>query len=328
MANESSPDGKAGFGLGRLIEWLLHRRIIANMIWLATAAKDAPFPAKPDHENLFSKPVAWLLGRQVISAMKWILLSAAYQGRLDSRNWMKPNPYSFATHKGEEFWFDYLADSGDGQKAMYSIAYLCMTDLWVPGSIDNPPAVGSTVTLEQTDGDLHLPRGEFLFVGGDTAYHIADYPTLAYRFQLPFHWAANDLQINDLRLRRPLFGIPGNHDYYDEIEGFHRQFRKPITPEDLPTTEGIGLIPRLPQLRIPTFKRVQEASYVAIQLPYNWWLWGLDVEFADLDTRQREFFMNLPAASKLIVATSRPTTFMGRYMDADDGFAKVFQDLS
>jgi hypothetical protein len=34
-----------------------------------------------------------------------------------------------------------------------------------------------------------LPRGEFLFVGGDTAYHVADHTSLVNRVQAPMYWA-------------------------------------------------------------------------------------------------------------------------------------------
>jgi hypothetical protein len=77
-----------------------------------------------------------------------------------------------------------------------------------------------------------LPRGEFLMIGGDTAYHLSDYMTLATRIQQPFQWAFDDLKKNlGLKFdpsRRPLFGIPGNHDYYDQLDGFRRQFRHPF----------------------------------------------------------------------------------------------------
>src|SRR5204863_9893835 len=45
--------------------------------------------------------------------------------------------------------------------------------------------------LESKPGEdtILLPRGSFLFVGGDTAYHVADYSSIHERFQLPFRWA-------------------------------------------------------------------------------------------------------------------------------------------
>ncbi len=332
--NDQPSQARDKTGGARIFNWILNRRVVANIRWLVSADKDEPLPEKPKHQNLFSKPVAWLLGRQVLASVKWMLLYAAYQGRLDSRNWMRPRSYSFRRFKDEEFWFDYLADSGDGQRAMYSIAYLCLSDLWAEGSVDDPPPLNSPITFEKERQEtFRLPRGEFLFVGGDTAYHIADYPTLAYRFQLPFHWAATDLGPEQFAedKRRPIFGIPGNHDYYDQIEGFHRQFRRPVKAEDMPTEAAPNRKPRTPQLRIPGFKRVQDASYVAIKLPYDWWFWGLDVESGNMDTRQFEFLRKLnnrQPPRKMIVATPEPTTFMGRYMDRDSNLSRVFQDLN
>jgi hypothetical protein len=121
------------------------------------------------------------------------------------------------------------------------------------------------------EGGKLLPRGKFLFIGGDTSYHIADYPTLVRRVQSPFWWAYRDLNpgVLDKQLlddpRRPIFGIPGNHDYYDALDGFNRQFRRPCSEECQPNSEK-----DLPQLSIPSFKRIQQGSYVALKLPFNW----------------------------------------------------------
>jgi hypothetical protein len=289
------------------------------------------YPSKPKNEEGFSKPVAWLLGRQLIVAFKWMALYTAYWDKLDQRNWMQAAVHTFDDQaKKGEFWFDYIADTGDGQKAMYSIAYLCLSDLWVEGS----PHSGSEVSFsEAPDQKMLLPRGEFLFVGGDTGYHVADYATLAQRFQLPFRWAFDDLKkegkLADER-RRPMFGLPGNHDYYDQLDGFNRQFRRPCTPENVPTQDAPNRKGKRPQLTIPGFERCQEASYVALQLPFNWWFWGLDCVDGKLDTRQQEFFKtaiegNVP--DKLIVATPAPITVMGKYAREDSNLSKTFEDL-
>jgi hypothetical protein len=150
-----------------------------------------------------------------------------------------------------------------------------------------------------------LPRGAFLFVGGDTAYHVADFASLGLRFQKVFDWAFEDLTgpptdpparefwIEDKR--RPVFGIPGNHDYYDMINGFNRQFCRSITRE----TRFINLPGRNlpPQLRLWPFKRFQTASYVALRLPFDWWFWGVDSQLARVDLRQQEFFKRSYALS-------------------------------
>jgi len=95
--------------------------------------------------------------------------------------------------------------------------------------------------------------------------------TLVNRIQRPFNYAYEDLRTNKLISdddpRRPIFGIPGNHDYYDQIDGFRRQFRRPVRPEGpLPPKQSSG---HNAQLTIAGFKRVQEASYVALRLPFN-----------------------------------------------------------
>ena len=152
---------------------------------------------------------------------------------------------------------------------------------------------------------LKLPRGAFLFVGGDTAYHVSDFASLGLRFQKVFDWAFDDLRRHLTETqqkefwredkRRPVFGIPGNHDYYDMINGFNRQFCRPITRE----TRFINLQGRNlpPQLRLWPFKRFQTASYVALRLPFDWWLWGVDSQLARVDLRQQEFFKRSYAMS-------------------------------
>src|SRR5262245_26308832 len=94
----------------------------------------------------FDGPVAWLFGRQLLGNIRGILLYAAYGKKIDPREWMEArvfpcaDPARAAAHwnesrpsgaTDEEFWFDYIADSGDGMTATYSVAYMCASDLFV-----------------------------------------------------------------------------------------------------------------------------------------------------------------------------------------------------
>ena len=301
----------------------------------ASAQTDADGVLKKPKDNEFKKPVSWLLGPQLIASLKTTVLYVGFKNKLDPRDWMEARVYSLDTAERfntdcplDEYWFDYLADSGDGQKATYSIAYLCLSDLWVA----DPAAPGSEVKFESgavTGASRLLPRGEFLFIGGDTSYHMADYTTLAERFQAPFCWAFQDSGISAEAPRRPMLGLPANHDYYDLIDGFNRQLRKPTSDEG--QKDRLGL---MPQLSISGFKRVQEASYTAIQLPFGWWLWGLDNEVGRLDVRQQEFFRRTcdekcegKPPDKLIVATAEPTTVLGKRADPKGRLAQSFKDL-
>ena len=313
-------------------------------------------------EDKFKGPVAWLFGRELIASLKGTLLFTAFKGKLDSRDWMKPTEHCFADKAdGGEFWFDYMADTGDGQKATYSIAYLCLSDAFIVGPKDweNLPADEIKKLIddkkleiiiakpkkqadkksddslptpkEQVEHGIKLPRGHFLFVGGDTSYHIADYATLAERIQEPFWWAYRDLNEGrsdkdlDSDPRRPLFAIPGNHDYYDALDGFNRQFRQPSTEEG----EGEEWDNR-PQLSLPSFERHQGASYVSLKLPFGWCLWGLDTQQGDIDFRQLQFFKNRNGGevpNKLIVATPEPSTVFGKFIDKDETMSLTFEKL-
>lgn len=327
------------------------------------APKSKPEEVKKPAPQDFKKPVAWLFGRQYIASLKWILLYAAFKGKLDSRDWMKADIIPDETSAREvdkfwrqwntkwaeaddgnpqsdkEFWFDYISDTGDGQRAVYSIAYLCMSDLAVSRDpeINEPAGFVSQPDAKklESEGKMLLPRGTFLFVGGDTSYHISDYGTLATRFQNPFRWAAEDLekemgsQSVTSKPLHPLLGIPGNHDYYDSLDGFNRQFRRPCNREETETAEDLDQA-RRPLLAIPTFGRYQESSYLALRLPFDWWFWGLDTEDGEIDFRQREFFRAIQDTynpRKLVIATPEPTTVFGRFATEDENQSKTFAAL-
>lgn len=272
-------------------------------------------------------PVRWLLTPDVLGYAKQSILHAFYRGELDPRDWMRiedghvhvEDASPGAGHEralgaapvvapaSGELWFDYAADTGDGGVPMYTIAYLCQANLAVAASAGLEPAalIGRPVEVPPAGpGDpaaFALPRGQFLFLGGDTAYHVANEETIAARVQVPFTRAAGDLErVQPGHVPRRLYGLPGNHDYYDQLIGFGRMFRNPVTVEGFPGPGG-----RLPHLTIPNLTRVQEASYLAIQLPWDWQLWGLDVN-AWLDARQEWYFHSLPQPRKLIVATPSP----------------------
>lgn len=304
--------------------------------------------------RIFERPVRWLLGKQLLGGLKGILLYAAYGEKLDPRDWMTGKSESFSDEDPDEFWFDYLSDAGDGTRAMYSIAYLALSSIWtrldakttvLPGTngsgseADEGSREVTTIKDHESGFTFELPRGQFLFVGGDTSYHVADYMTLVNRFQRPFNYAYQDLRdrklISDTDELRPIFGIPGNHDYYDQVDGFRRQFRKPVRDEGpVPPPSGpYKSTPKSAALTVAGFKRIQQASYVAIQLPFNWWFWGLDTEPGLIDRRQKDFLSQLPINSadavearvddkpslipkKLILATCSPSTVFGRVADA------------
>src|ERR1043165_1707048 len=91
----------------------------------------------PKKERTFEKPVAWLVGRDLLGGIKGMILYTAYGSKLDPRDWMTGKINDFRSTAGpdqKEFWFDYIADAGDGTKAMYAIASMVLSDLWHDGN--------------------------------------------------------------------------------------------------------------------------------------------------------------------------------------------------
>lgn len=231
--------------------------------------------------------VKWLLAAGLLRKLLAIARNSI-ANELDLRDWMSQTFIAdFRTGRGE-VWFDYIADTGDDAQVMGGLAW----------NIQRTLAADSL-------GEAHpeLRAGEFLFVGGDTAYHVADETTLRRRFVTPWN-AAHER--GDARPRRPIFAIPGNHDYYDHLVGFNRLFRRPY-PDG--ATSVLGLT---------GFYSAQEASYLRIRLPHDWELWGVDLQSHGLDYRQRLYFRSGERPTRLILCTPTPPVSFDRVLVARD----------
>lgn len=256
----------------------------------------------------FRAPVRWLLGGDLLASMKEILLYGAFGEELDHRDWMRPEPIDLSARAADDeaFFIDYVADMGDGQLAMYDVAALVLSDLWLRPD--------GSVSMHEHEGS-ELPRGQVLFIGGDCAYHIANDTTLRERVIAPFRWAARERGLGrplpDARPERIVVGVPANHDYYDSLVGFNRFLRAPGNP----------------RTAIADYACVQQASYVALRLPHGFWWFGLDSQNGKLDYRQQLFFRDLMRSGvpkRLIVATPEPTTVLGRVHETA---TRPFRDL-
>jgi Calcineurin-like phosphoesterase. len=194
--------------------------------------------------------------------------------------------------KNKDFWFDFMADCGDGFNSSYQVArFLAQRQIKVI-----------------RDGKEHqLPRGEVLVIGGDLAYPAPSEASYEKRFFRTFEdamapppsfrrnkIATNKLDIcvdgwdeklcftggtvsqhsHDEYLGPCTFIVPGNHDWYDGLATYsrfilHRDFL------------GGWLMP-------------QQRSYFAIKLPKGWWIFGMDCALsADIDIEQFKFFADI-----------------------------------
>ncbi|MBC8028143.1 MAG: hypothetical protein H7Y89_19280 [Steroidobacteraceae bacterium] len=108
--------------------------------------------------------------------------------------------YSQAT--AGEFWFDYVADTGDGWNPTYSVANALATP---------------TLAL----GDEVTQAGKLLVFGGDEVYPYPSRNEYVVRTETPYAHAFAG------RAKPDIFAIPGNHDWYDSLVAFSRTFCRP-----------------------------------------------------------------------------------------------------
>lgn len=248
------------------------------------------------------KPVTWFLGLEVLAGIRGIILDGI-QHDFNMRDWMDPGvPPDFSGQT--EVWFDFLADIGDGGRSMGSLAYHLQRDITIAAAAST--VRGETSTIAHNDFPLDgkfLKRGQFLFIGGDYAYPRSDKRTIDDRVIAPFRETKPTVNT-----ALPIYGIPANHDYYDDLIGFNRAVRTPIAG-------GHAAGPST----LAGFMQAQAASYVRIKLPYDWEFWGVDVGTNGIDFRQLLYFR--PTGEKrperLIVCTQKPPIVLDRD-DSDD----------
>lgn len=172
-----------------------------------------------------------------------------------------------------DVWIDFVADIGDSWNATYSVASL----------IARPK-------LEIRGHDQALTSAAILVLGGDLIYPTPSRDGYRRRMRSPLV-AARPANQNG---RAPcLLAIPGNHDWYDGLTSFVREF-----------CQGGSL---------GGWRMMQRRSYFAVKLVHRWWLWGIDIA---LDTRidppQQAYFMKIltgdefRAGDNIILCTAKP----------------------
>ena len=170
-----------------------------------------------------------------------------------------------------DFWFDYVADIGDGWNPTYAIA----------DAIAQPELTLRTAARGE---DASRPRAGVRRRRGLSLSHAHANTTCAPKLLTRMAFAG--------RAHPDVFAIPGNHDWYDSLVAFSRTFCRP--------ERGFAGCPTR-----------QTRSYFALQLPANWWLLAIDLQLgADLDEPQVQYFQKVAArmddAARLIFCVPEP----------------------
>lgn len=117
-------------------------------------------------------------------------------------------------------------------------------------------------------GGVQTPRADILVMGGDQVYPTSTVDDYQNKLKNPFRCA---LPWRPEAQRPDLFVLPGNHDWYDGLASFLKVFCQ--------------------QRSIGAWRTRQTRSYFALKLPYDWWLWAVDIQLeTDIDFPQIAYF--------------------------------------
>ncbi len=218
------------------VAWLHPFQLLRSSyhVWLSTIAKEYI-----DRRETLAALDALQAPRDLLGALKpWSSFDASLSDELLQRG----------------VWIDFVADIGDSWNATYATALLlARRSLKVQGEPDE------------------LPSAHVVVLGGDLVY-----PTPSRdQYRRKMRSALVGARPGAEEINAPaLLAIPGNHDWYDGLTNFVREF-----------CQG-G--------RIGGWSLFQRRSYFAVKLVQGWWLWGIDIA---LDTRidppQQAYFLSI-----------------------------------
>ena len=305
----------------------------AAPVRLAPCPADGSSPAPRARGRARPRAIAWFGFSSFWGHLRHLLATAIATDSVDSRQWMVPDSPgellgrvtavlrprgardapTLVASMGGEVWVDFIADTGDDATVSEAVARLLSAEYEVDGEV--------------------LPRGDVLIHGGDLAYPVATVREVSRRLIAPFNRVFEPLC--DWSRPRVLLAIPGNHDWYDGLDGFARLCQAPCTFEEPPEGED-ALHPQPNEnpvlawahafasgkqvqkpgaMAIAGYVPVQQASYFRLPLARGLDLFGVDRQLRHVDRRQCAFFESSPGAARIVLlpdpvrawGESRPT---------------------
>lgn len=247
---------------------------------------DLPFNTKPSLDQLSNYPsmtswfnpklLAQLLGR-VITADVFgqyadrRLIEAALDSKEEDFAKRDDISQTLIPDGNGAVWVDFVADLGDGFDSTYAVAYL----------LAQP---------QLQFGDIILPRGSALVMGGDEVYPTATRDEYNVKTRAPYQFAFPKQESSP---RPKVLAIPGNHDWYDGLVNFLAFFCR-----EKPSSIG-------------NWQTCQRRSYFGVKLNEHTWLWGIDIALvADMDQPQADYFVaiakGMPQNSNVILCSAEP----------------------
>lgn len=193
-------------------------------------------------------------------------------------------------------WVDFVADTGDGHVPTMAVAWHLARGL-TPSDTDRGPddeptvtraielarepiwdeAVALTPRSRPAGPDVALPRGSLLVIGGDLGYPVGTSDTYRDRLAGPYQQACDGVGPSPDGTEPLVVAIPGNHDWYDGLDGFAALM--------------------CDRVRLGAWRTAQRRSYAAVALAPGWMLWAVDggVSGGDVDPTQLDYFTRIGA---------------------------------
>jgi hypothetical protein len=255
--------------------------------------------------------VRWLSVRQLRRTAADVVQASVFARFADKREAMAASPREFYRLPAPEaadrdVWVDFVADTGDGFDATFATA-CCLAGvpgLEVAAGSDDPAPAPFPGRPAQAD---------LLVLGGDEVYPVASAPAYEERLNEVLRAATRMARV---RHSPPVVALPGNHDWYDGLAAFRRNFCESWVSRghdhDAPATPRVTALPG-PAGRddVGGWGAFQSRSYFAVQLSPRWWLWGLDSQLdAPIDAEQLAYFHDarrLLGDADVILCTASPS---------------------
>jgi hypothetical protein len=261
--------------------------------------------------------VVWFGARSFWGHLRHFVAAAIATEDVDSRDWMTADPPEELAERvarelgvdakpdllsglGRDLWIDYVSDTGDDVAVSRAVARLLFASYTLPA-------------LEHEGEEVTAPRGDILIFGGDTAYPVATAQEITNRVLVPYNQVLEELgEGTDAPRKRVLLGLPGNHDWYDGLDGFGRLFRRRPEGEEEARPSVVGFSERMlyhytewarefmkggkvekPRtLALSGYVAVQNASYFVLPLSDRIHLYGVDRQLRNVDLRQQRFMLD------------------------------------
>jgi hypothetical protein len=139
---------------------------------------------------------------------RWVALQRAAGAAVDDFVISPPPPEAVAEPNARGFLL--VGDTGEQDASQYAVA----------------PYLTNAATQQGPDGKPHSP--EFLLIVSDVIYPAGDINEYVNGFYIPYR-----------DFKRPIYALPGNHDWYDGLDGFMYHFcgAEPLALEGFRSTE-------------------------------------------------------------------------------------------